>query len=423
MGVWVSKLITVINAIFSIEKDQQSRKKSLSDHGHRTQPNTTYNRLSCEISLKRKDEEHIARNTGVTMDSHDHVSFLSKVWREGNLAYTKFLTRLNALRIQYFKLSSSLFGPHKTSNDIDASRSWAVVIGIDAYENIGRLNGCVTDAQSFEEYLTKFGVPEERIQLLLGPKKEASPTSSKYPDDLTYPTRTNITTTLRSLINNPHIERGNNIIIYYAGHGASYPYSGCKDVENPDHQEICSGNTRSIEAFCPIDCHTVDKNGKPVHDISNREFNTILTLISRAKGHYITVILDCCHAAGVSREVPQQGAPTCRMTEPATLTDMLHVGHKFLKDLPGYRSILDPNWTGDEESHVLLAACKADQVANEMWMDKEDGSPIAETTYVDLLDRLGSSRGQTPVIAGRYRHDRLWYQAATHTTCVENGGC
>ncbi|KAK0467492.1 hypothetical protein IW261DRAFT_1296256, partial [Armillaria novae-zelandiae] len=162
-----------------------------------------------------------------------------------------------------------------------ASRSWAIVIGIDAYENIGRLNGCVTDAQSFQEYLTtKLGVPEERIQLLLGPKKEAFPKSSKYPDDLT-------------LINNPHIERGDNIIIYYAGHGASYPFSGCKDVENPDHQEISSGNTRSIEAFCPIDCHTVDKNSKPVHDISNREFNTILTLISRAKGHYITVTLDC----------------------------------------------------------------------------------------------------------------------------------
>ncbi|KAK0505481.1 hypothetical protein EDD18DRAFT_1049419, partial [Armillaria luteobubalina] len=181
---------------------------------------------------------------------------------------------------------------------------WAVVIGIDAYESISPLKCSVTDAQSFREYLTTdLGVPGMRIQLLLGSKKY-NPESSKSRDDPMYPSRVRITTTLLSLIDNPKIKKGDNIIIYYAGHGSSYQCSDYSDVEDADYHEISPGSTGYIEALCPIDRDTVDENGNIIPDISDREFNTILTLISRAKGNHITVILDCCHSASVSREVP-----------------------------------------------------------------------------------------------------------------------
>ncbi|KAK0184134.1 caspase domain-containing protein, partial [Armillaria mellea] len=331
--------------------------------------------------------------------------------------------------MQYFKHFFSLFGSHvvdrplppATSHRIDASRSWAVVIGIDAYEHIPPLKCSVTDAQSFQEYLTtKLGVPKRRIQLLLGSKKHASAEVSKSADISMYPSRAHITNTLLSLIDNPHIEKDDNIIIYYAGHGSSYHFS--------------PGNTGYIEALCPIDRDTLDVNGNTIPDISDREFNTILTLISRAKGHHITVILDCCHSASVSREVPPQGARTYRGTERATLRDMLYAGDKLLRDLPGYRSILEKNWSPDEESHVVLAACEAYQFAKERWIDEEDGSRVrsgvfthsllrllrsgyckAETTYADLLHGFDESSLQTPV-AGIHQQARLWYQATTNTT-------
>ncbi|KAK0207481.1 hypothetical protein IW262DRAFT_1234250, partial [Armillaria fumosa] len=160
----------------------------------------------------------------------------------------------------------------------------AVVIGIDAYESISPLKCSVTDAQSFREYLTtKLGIPAMRIQVLLGSKQHTSSGSS-------------------NLINNPDIKKGDNIIIYYAGHGSSYQFSDYNDVkETLDDHEISPGSTGYIKALCPIDRDTFDENGDTIPDISDREFNTILMLISRVKGHHITVILNCCHSASVSR--------------------------------------------------------------------------------------------------------------------------
>ncbi|KAK0207482.1 hypothetical protein IW262DRAFT_1282051, partial [Armillaria fumosa] len=172
------------------------------------------------------------------------------------------------------------------------SRFWVVVIRIDGYECLP-LRGCVSDARLSGRYLSDdLYVPRERIQLLLGHREHDDP------EDPMYPSRAHITTTLLSLVDNPDIEKGDNIIIYYAGHGSSYQYN----------HEISPGSTGYIEALCPIDRDTFDENGDTIPDISDREFNTILMLISQVKGHHITVILDCCHSASVSREVPPQGA-------------------------------------------------------------------------------------------------------------------
>ncbi|KAK0475380.1 caspase domain-containing protein [Armillaria novae-zelandiae] len=448
MGSVFSKVIDVFNAIFFIQKeDQQSCKTCLSDDRHHKQ-HTDFNKLSLKISLGQKREEHIAKRMRVPINFHDHGAFFNKVCREGTVEDAKFLTTLHDLRMQYFKLLSSLFGsrvvdctlPASASHSIDASRSWAVVIGIDAYENIPPLKCSVRDAQSFQEYLTtKLGIPEVRIQLLLGFKKDASAGSSVSPDDPMYPSRAHIITTLLSLIDSPHIDKGDNIIIYYAGHGSSYHCSDYTNVEDANYHEISRGNTGYIEALCPIDRDALDVDGNPIPDISDREFNTMLTLISRAKGHHITVILDCCHSASVSREVPPQGARTCRATERSTLRDMLHVGDKLLRDRPGYRSILKRDWSPDEESHVVLAACEAYQFAKERWINEEDGSRVcvgvfthsllrllrsglcsAETTYADLRQGFDTSSLQTPVVAGTHQNSRLWYQDATHTTVVEH---
>ncbi|KAK0219285.1 peptidase C14, caspase domain-containing protein, partial [Armillaria nabsnona] len=158
-----------------------------------------------------------------------------------------------------------------------ATRFWAVLIGINDYASYP-LRGCVSDARLMERYLTEnLGVPRNRIQLLLGSTEHTSP------DDPMYPSRAHIIDALLSLITNPEIAHGDNIIIYYAGHGSRYPLT----------EDDKDDETEYIEALCPIDRDTPGEHGKPVPDISDRELNTILTLISLSKGHRITVILDC----------------------------------------------------------------------------------------------------------------------------------
>ncbi|KAK0227216.1 hypothetical protein EDD85DRAFT_974671, partial [Armillaria nabsnona] len=162
------------------------------------------------------------------------------------------------------------------------SRFWTVLIGIDAYE-CNPLRGCIRDALMMERYLTEdLGMPKHRIQHLFGSKEHAS--SNNYH----IPTRVNIVQTLIDLMNNAEIRNGDNIIIYFSGHGSGYSTAG-----------YCSNTNDSIEALCRID-HT-EGNGSHIPDgpgefcvyISDREINTILQNISQAKGHHITFLLDC----------------------------------------------------------------------------------------------------------------------------------
>ncbi|PBL04310.1 hypothetical protein ARMGADRAFT_1004895 [Armillaria gallica] len=262
-----------------------------------------------------------------------------------------------------------------------------------------------------EQYLTEdLGVPRNRIQRLLGSKEHTSP------GDLIYPSRAHIIDTLVSIIHNSEILYGDNIIIYYSGHGSYY-----LSEEQGDETEY-------IEALCPIDRDIFDDDGKPIPDISDRELNTILTQISRFKGHRITVILDCCHSGGVSRGLPESGARTSSPTKWATLKDMLLAGDKKLRDYPGYQSILSKDWYPDMDSHVLLAACKAHQFAKPKMVEGKDGAKgyigiftdslvrvlrsgycTRETTYADLVHYFDQTLHQTPVVAGKRRDARIWY--------------
>ncbi|PBK82956.1 hypothetical protein ARMGADRAFT_868749, partial [Armillaria gallica] len=155
------------------------------------------------------------------------------------------------------------------------SQCWAVLIGIDEYRS-NPLQGCVNDALLMERFLIEdLSVPKHRIQSLLGSKKAQATHNNP-----TTPNRANIIETLTSLIYNTSIKHGDNIIIYFSGHGSSY---SCEDY--------CGHGVGNIEALCPID--RTDENSSPVPDISDREINIILRQISHAKGHRITFILDC----------------------------------------------------------------------------------------------------------------------------------
>ncbi|KAK0227262.1 hypothetical protein EDD85DRAFT_750788, partial [Armillaria nabsnona] len=174
---------------------------------------------------------------------------------------------------------------------------WAVIIGIDAYD-FSPLRGSVADALLMTEFLTKnLGVPKHRTQCLFGFSRHKSCRDSLIPS------RVNIVNTLLSLTTNSEIACGDNIVIYFSGHGSTYYCDEYYDSDpsGGDEQQVFVAGAGSIEALCPMDRNTLDVNGAPIPDISDREINTILTQISRVKGHRITFILDCCHSSSVTR--------------------------------------------------------------------------------------------------------------------------
>ncbi|SJL17249.1 uncharacterized protein ARMOST_20795 [Armillaria ostoyae] len=299
------------------------------------------------------------------------------------------------------------------THHLDPSCFWAVLIGIDAYKSLP-LQGCVSDTKLMKKSLVEnVGVLEKCIQCLLG-----SHIPTPLGDPFT-PSRSNIVNMLYSLIDNPDIEPGDNIIIYYMGHSLSYYCS-----EHLSTESICQTGDCPVEALCPIDRDTIDSDEHWIPNISDRELSTLLTMISQAKGHHITLITDCCHATSFERQGRGTAVCTTRPTFHSDVNDMLHAADHRLKDLPCHRSVLSKDWEPDMGSYIVLAACRDYQYAKETTGNDgysgiftktlvdvlKSGVWKKEVTYVGLAELLNQSYSQTPVIAGDHRYERIWYQ-------------
>ncbi|PBK88395.1 peptidase C14 [Armillaria gallica] len=322
----------------------------------------------------------------------------------------------------------------KAVHRIDASRVWAVLIGIDVYpsSDCTSLRGCVNDVKKMAKFLTEdLGVPNDHIQCLLGASSQSWSTIVNiilsvyhyFVSTKSTPTRINIIDTLLNLSMKPEIQYNDNIIIYFAGHASSYK---CSDY----HIEGGPSAEGHIEALCPMDRTAPSGTDDNIPDISDREINTILTEISRTKGRHITFILDCCYSAGNTRgplNVRRGAVPLPPATLSATKI-MLEHAHTRLRDLPKYHSVFDGHWKPDMSSHVALAACKDYQPAEEgpgtdsRWNGMFTGALIEVlksdnltegSTYADLIDavkeKMSRNTTQMPVVAGN-ADSRLWYQ-------------
>src|SRR5581483_11460630 len=85
-------------------------------------------------------------------------------------------------------------------------RLWALLVGIDQYAAVPVLRGCVNDVQAMRSLLIdRLGVPEASIRLLTDGQA----------------TRAGMLQAFQSfLIDNPAIERGDQILFHYSGHGS-----------------------------------------------------------------------------------------------------------------------------------------------------------------------------------------------------------
>ncbi len=86
---------------------------------------------------------------------------------------------------------------------------FALVIGIEEYQNIPKASFGKRDAESVREYVQGLGVPEENIIFLTGPLA----------------TRTGITKYLQEWLPR-NVEKDSRVYFYYSGHGAPDPKSG-----------------------------------------------------------------------------------------------------------------------------------------------------------------------------------------------------
>ncbi|KAK0475009.1 hypothetical protein EDD18DRAFT_1116316 [Armillaria luteobubalina] len=223
------------------------------------------------------------------------------------------------------------------------------------------------------------------------------------------PTRKNIIDMLLKLSTNHQIQHGNNIIIYFSGHGSTY---SCSDI----YPAGSIADTGAIEALCPMDSTTSSTLFLPKYlaprDIISPASSITVTLWGSPE--YLT-------RNDIKAKVQNHYSPT-----PSSCKDMLDAGHSRLKDLESYHDIYNGNWRSDMTSHIILAACQSHELAKED--DRIDGcSGIfthmllealrsdrleAGSTYHGLLKaiQMPQNTKQTPIAAREHMDVQLWYQ-------------
>ncbi|EGO00098.1 hypothetical protein SERLA73DRAFT_88957, partial [Serpula lacrymans var. lacrymans S7.3] len=151
-----------------------------------------------------------------------------------------------------------------------AARAFALIIGIDDYKSgsIWNLQSCCDDAIRVKQWL---------IQELLVPKPHIS---TLLNNDATKRRIEDVF--MAHFVNNPDIQRGDAMIIYFAGHGSSVPRP----------RDWGEGKFASVQVLCPYDHDTRGPEGR-VAGISDRSLNAMLAELCKVKGDNITLILDC----------------------------------------------------------------------------------------------------------------------------------
>ncbi|EDR08533.1 uncharacterized protein LACBIDRAFT_297307 [Laccaria bicolor S238N-H82] len=286
-------------------------------------------------------------------------------------------------------------------------RLYALIIGINNYDHQRKLHGAVPDADAIKDYLVnELKVPEGQIVNLRN--SEAS--------------RTAIIDAFNRLRDHPDIKEDDPILIYYAGHGGT--------LSAPPGWE--SGSGAKIQTIVPQDYDPTE--GKEVYPIPDRTIGGLIDGIANKKGNNITVVFDCCHSGSGTRD--DEAEEHERFTRAADFTipgKPVDVTISIPKDLDL------PIWQKDSatrgarvpvgfvnkgvRSHILLAACSADELAKEekghgcftsafLALLKNVGAE--QLTYVETLDKMEQIAGQNPQCEGAYR-DRIFFDAKAPT--------
>ncbi|KAF8607084.1 hypothetical protein BDV93DRAFT_519992 [Ceratobasidium sp. AG-I] len=310
------------------------------------------------------------------------------------------------------------------------SRLHGLIIGVNHYVSPHRtnLNGCVGDAKSIMDYLIeKLHVPEDQLVLLFDHQA----------------TRKGIIDTFAlHLISNPNINPLDPILIYFAGHGDR--------LAAPREWHTSDGFCEMIlphDASEPTQREDVINEVPPAqsknftHGIPDRTLRALIYKLSQVKGDNITVILDSCFSGSGTRgssKARLSHIEGCPIPPPDLDEDVLRalsiaIPEEVQQPSEAQKKPSRTAFASSLDTHVLLAACHNDELAQE---DIRDGrvagvftsallralreSDLATTSYSALIQKIvkyavivqpngDRVQVQTPQCEGR-NQDRLLLQ-------------
>lgn len=278
------------------------------------------------------------------------------------------------------------------------SKLYALLIGVDCYlpnrlpdgGSYPSLGGCVRDINHVESFLrNRLGLPDAQIIKLTATntddKKPAEPKES-------WPTYKNMVAAFARITD--MAQPGEQVYVHYSGHGGRSVTSFPK----------LKGKNGLDESLVPTDIG--NSESRYLRDLE------IAHLLKRMtdKGLIVTLVFDSCHSGGATRGgtpgVGVRGISSIDTTERPT--DSLVATQEELEQTWAGMSPeatrgaqLGAGWFPASKNSILLAACRADELANEFPFEGRESNGALTYWLLDCLKQLG------PGLTFDMLHDRI----------------
>ena len=259
------------------------------------------------------------------------------------------------------EVSSPMNRPEVIMPDSKFSKTiHALLVGIDQYNPpVPKLSGCVNDIDAFESFLNARAAGiKPQILTLRNEQATRAAMIAGFRDHL------------------GKAQAGDVALLYYAGHGSQEPAPPEFWHLEPDKLDET------------LVCYDSREAGK--FDLADKELNKLIDEVA-SKGAHVVAILDCCHSGSGTRNLEGETMPVRR----APLDSRSRPVGSFLVSateasrLAGTRGVAGGKASSPVGRHVLLAACRDEQVASEY---RGDGKPRGAFSYF-LGDTLRTANG------------------------------
>jgi Caspase domain len=256
------------------------------------------------------------------------------------------------------------------------------------YPNLG---GCVRDINNVETFLeTKLGLSSDRITKLTASGDGSRPME---PEAL-WPTYKNMVAAFKNLTKTA--KAGDQVYIHYSGHGgrATTAFPTLKGTSGLD------------EALVPTDI-----GNSETQYLRDVEIAYLLKGLVD-KDLLVTVVFDCCHSGGATRALRGQGGAKARgilsidttpRPAPSVVASTEELAGVWEEASGGKTRSLKPGsgWLMEPKGYVLLAACRAQELALEYPFDGQESNGALTYWLLDSLKQIGSG------LTYKLLHDRI----------------
>ncbi len=231
---------------------------------------------------------------------------------------------------------------------------FALMAGINKYAgHVNPLSGSVNDVESFRLYVED--AYRSTMELHIETLKNSDAT------------RENIIHGFREHLGQA---RENDVaLFYYSGHGSRQPSA-------PEFKEFFpEGVDETLVCY--------DSRTSEGQDLADKELAALISEVSINHPH-IALVMDCCHSGGIDKTVDDFKLERARLTKSKEATRSLE---SYLEGWYTRKYAENPlNLNIPTSPHVLLAACKREQLA---WEVKGQGA--FTTTLLEVLKKQGTS--------------------------------